>query len=551
MVSSHYSSKTFQVLLLLSVTVIFICVGSPTAAQAQTPTVLYNFQGGPSDVCNTQGPLAQGRDGNMYGAGARVGCGANSSGGVYNISTSGVENLITSFPAGFNGCNGGLTLGSDGNFYGVCTGGNPAFGLGSIYRVTPAGVFTDLYDFKATHGDADPPVAPIQAVDGNFYGTTSVPGLGVCGNVYKMTLAGVATNLHTFSGGDCFAVGRLLQASDGNLYGTLTKCALPATQGCIFRISTSGVYKLIHGFVSASGWTPSSGVIQGVDGNLYGTTSQGGPTGSQGVVYRATISGVITDLHDINSVTDGQLSDILQATDGSFYGVGAGGGTSNFGSIYRLTSANVFSASLLSVASGFTPLSPLIQDTNGILYGTNSSGGTAGGGTFFGVNTGDAAFVNLAPATVTGNVGASVQMFGQGFSGASVVKFGGVVSTLVTLTGTTFLTAAVPAGAHTGAVTVTTGATTLSCPQTYKVKPKITSFTPLSGPVGTSVTIIGTGLIQTTVVKFGSKVATSVTVNSDSQVTAQVPAGSVAGAVTISITTPGGIANSPKKFTVN
>jgi hypothetical protein len=121
----------------------------------------------------------------------------------------------------------------------------------------------------------------------------------------------------------------------------------------------------------------------------------------------------------------------------------------------------------------------------------------------------------------------------------------------VTLTGTTFLTATVPVGAHTGAVTVTTGATTLTSPQTYKVKPKITSFTPASGPVGTSVTISGTGLIQTTVVKFGTKVATSVTVNSDSLVTAQVPAGSVAGSVTISITTPGGIANSPKKFTVN
>jgi hypothetical protein len=142
-------------------------------------------------------------------------------------------------------------------------------------------------------------------------------------------------------------------------------------------------------------------------------------------------------------------------------------------------------------------------------------------------------------------------MFGQGFSGASVVKFGGVAATSVTLSGTTYLTAVVPAGAHTGAVTVTTGSTTLKSPQTYKVTPKITGFTPPSGPTGTLVTINGTGLIQTKTVKFGTVKATTFTVVSDSQVTAIVPAGLAAGAVKISITTPGGTANSPTKFTVN
>jgi hypothetical protein len=142
-------------------------------------------------------------------------------------------------------------------------------------------------------------------------------------------------------------------------------------------------------------------------------------------------------------------------------------------------------------------------------------------------------------------------MFGQGFSSASVVKFGGVASASVTLSGGTYLTAAVPAGAHTGAVTVTTGATILTSPQTYKVKPKITSFTPSSGPPATLVTINGTGLIQTTAVKFGTVKATTFTVVSDSKVTAAVPSGLAAGAVTVSVTTPGGSASAPTKFTVN
>jgi hypothetical protein len=98
---------------------------------------------------------------------------------------------------------------------------------------------------------------------------------------------------------------------------------------------------------------------------------------------------------------------------------------------------------------------------------------------------------------------------------------------------------------------VTTGSTTLTSPQTFKVKPKITSFSPTSGSVGTLVTINGSGLIQAAAVKFGTVKATTFTVISDSEVTADVPSGLAPGMVTISITTPGGTANSPTKFTVN
>jgi IPT/TIG domain len=277
-----------------------------------------------------------------------------------------------------------------------------------------------------------------------------------------------------------------------------------------------------------------------------------------------TTAGASADLHDFNNATDascvnnvGPPVNLLQVVDGSFYGVNPAYGPNGNGSIYKLTAAGVFSAFLFPnpPVDGQLPSSTLIQNTNGVVYGTTPGGGGGSGGcpntcqgTFFGVATGDAPFVNLEPTQTTGNVGASVGMFGQGFSGASVVKFGGVAATSVTLSGANYLTAVVPSGAHTGAVTVTTGGTTLTSPQTFKVLPTIKSFTPTSGPVGTAVTITGTGLTQTTKVTFGGVAATNVTVNSDTQVKADVPTGAKTGK--IGITTKGGKVTSKTSFSV-
>jgi uncharacterized repeat protein (TIGR03803 family) len=546
------------------IAVVVMFVGAAVPAQAQTPTVRYRFAGFNADVCSPRGNIVQGRDGNMYGGGASCAA-ANGTSGVYKISPAGVESVFFNFPQQWLNCGGaGLTLGSDGNFYGACESGNPATGMGSIFRLTPAGVFTDLHDFTGANGDSLPVYPPIQASDGNFYGVSGNE-VQVCGNIYKMTPAGVYTNLHTFVfGSECHS-SNLVQASDGNLYGTLANCTLPGSVGCVYRISTTGVFKEIHGFAFTTGQTPCTGLIQGKDGKLYGATQQGAANGN-GNIYRMTTAGVATDIHDFNNATDascvnniGPPVNLLQVADGSFYGVNPAYGPDGTGSIYKLTSANVFTAFLFPnpPIDGDLPSSTLIQHTNGLVYGTTPSGGGGtcfGGacfGTFFSVATGDVPFVKLEPTQKTGFVGASVGMFGQGFSSASVVKFGGVAATKVTLSGTAYLTAVVPTGAHTGAVTVTTGTTTLTSPQTYKVKPKITSFSPSSGPAGTLVTINGTGLIQTSAVKFGAVKATTFTVKSDSQVTAVVPSGLAAGAVTISITTPGGTANSPTKFTVN
>jgi uncharacterized repeat protein (TIGR03803 family) len=552
-------SMTVLLLTILAAVVAF--AGSATPSQAQTPTTLHAFPLGSIDACEPEDNIVQGRDGNMYGVG--VSCGTAGTGAVYKISTTGTESVVFSFPNTWSSCFSGLTLGSDGNFYGTCF--TTPTGNGSIFQVTPVGVFTDKHDFTGANGDTQPTYGPIQATDGNYYGVTGFYPFS-CGNIYKMTSAGVYTNLHTFSGSDCGPASSLFQASDGNLYGTLFACAINSGTGvgCVYKISTAGVFKEIYGFSSSTGQNPCTGVIQARNGNLYGATNQGGAN-NFGNIYKLTTAGVHTDLHDFNDTTDASCGDnvgrtnvnLLQVTDGTFYGVNGINGPSGGGSIYKLTSANVFTAFLFPnpTVDGDMPLSTLLQNTNGLAYGTTPAGGPTScnpcQGVFFSVATGDAPFVNLEPTQRTGLVGSSVGMFGQGFSSSSVVKFGGVASTSVTRSGSTYLTARVPVGALTAAVTVTTGSTTLTSPQTFKVKPKIISFSPPSGSVGTLVTINGSGLIQSTSVKFGTVLATTFTVVSDSEVTANVPSGLSPGAVTISITTPGGIANSATKFTVN
>jgi uncharacterized repeat protein (TIGR03803 family) len=289
-----------------------------------------------------------------------------------------------------------------------------------------------------------------------------------------MTPAGVFTMIHTFASPDAQPASNLTQASDGNLYGTLTLCS-NGNRGCVYKVSTAGVFAEVYLFVDATGFSPCTGVIQGTDGKLYGATDGGGAN-SDGDLYSVTTAGVEVDLHNLNNATDGACNpgsfaavNMLQVNDGNFYGINYGGGVGNGGSIYKLTAAHVFSVFLLpdTGVDGVQPYSTLIQNTNGKVYGTANSGGTNSTGTFFSVGTGDAAFVLLQETA--GKVGSKIGILGQGFSASSVVKFNGVTATTVTRTGATFLLATVPVGATDGFVTVTNGTTTLTSSKTFVV----------------------------------------------------------------------------------
>jgi uncharacterized repeat protein (TIGR03803 family) len=535
--------------------VVLVLTVAAVPAQAQTFTLIDNFLvGGPGPQW-PGGPLVQGRDGQLYGwsyAG-----GTSNTGSIWKTDTSGTVSVILSFATGTgNDCQSGLTLGTDGNFYGTAL--TNCAGAGYVFKLTPSGIFTVLHTFTGTP-DGYSPGPLTQYTDGNFYGITTMGGVNNAGSVFKITPTGTLTVIYSFSGVNNFSAPTygLTVGNDGNLYGTQVGSD---GYGSIYKITPAGTLTVLHTFTgNPDGKGPRSGLILGKDGNFYGVTQYGGINfdgefEDEGTFFKMTPSGTVTILHNFGEPADYAVypeEPLVQATDGNFYG--AINGCAEFGctggpqDIYKLTPSGTLTVvEEFTTSNGIGSYWPLAQDTNGTLFGITQQGGTVNGGVFFSVNISAAQFASLV--STSGKEGGKIGILGQGFSAASVVKFGGVQATSITRSGTTFISATVPAAALSGSVTVTTGATTLTSSQMFKVKPTLLSFSPPSGPVGTSVTITGTGLTQTTKVTFNGTSATF-TVNSDTQVTTTVPTGATTGK--IAVTTKGGTVKSATSFTVN
>jgi uncharacterized repeat protein (TIGR03803 family) len=532
--------------------ILVVFMAAAMATHAQTFTTLHSFDS--TDGSEPQASLVQATDGNLYGTTFDGGASSACTGGcgtVFKISPSGALTTLHSFDS-TDGKNpwAGVIQASNGNFYGTTLYGG-ANTYGTIFEITASGTLTTLHTFDWTDG-ANPRAGLIQASNGNFYGTTSSGGANGYGTVFKITSSGTLTTLHSFDSTDGENPNAaLIQATNGSFYGTTLRGGT-YEQGVFFKITSSGTLTTLYNFCSQSNCTDgevlTAGVIQGADGNFYGTTEYGG-TDNAGTVFKITSSGKLTTLASFD-VTDGEYpyAGLLQATDGNFYGTTWAGGSSDNGTIFKVTSSGTLTTlHSFSGSDGNYPYVALIQDTNGTFYGTTQYGGAGVGvGTVFSLSEGLAPFVKIL--TTSGKEGAKVGMLGQGFSSSSVVEFGGTPAIKVTLSGSTYLTATVPADALTGSVTVKTGTTTLTSTLTFKVLPTITSI-PASGAVGTPVEITGTGLTQTTKVTFGGVAASSFTVNSDTQVTATVPTGAKTGKIVV--TTKGGSATSKTSFTVD
>jgi len=345
----------------------------------------------------------------------------------------------------------------------------------------------------------------------------------------------------------------LIQGSDGNLWGMGNGWII--SSGPVFKISTAGKESLVYAFKGGTdGLNPFTNLTQGSDGNYYGTTEGSG--GSQvGTIFKLTPKGVETVLYNFPSPpTMGAYPrlPLTQGPDGLLYSAASdcGGGGCGQAGLFDITTKGVYTNLYLyplGQSNSLQPFAPLLLSTNGTFYSTTEQGGSGSAGSFYSVSTKYSPFISLVNVS-SGREGSQVGVLGQGFSSSSVVKFGGVAATKVTLSGTTFLTATVPAGALTGSVTVTTGTTTLTSNLTFKVKPTVKTFSPPSGTVGTLVMITGTGLMQATKVTFNGTSATF-TVSSDTQITATVPTGATTGK--IAVTTKGGAASSSTSFTVN
>ncbi len=324
-------------------TVLLLLTGVFCRASGQTLTNLYSFTGLDDGGLPFAG-LIQGSDGDFYGTTLNGGGGPCNygCGTVFRVNSSGVESNLYSFPFYGNGAYpaAGLVRGYDGNFYGTTQGGGANANFGTIFRISPSGVLTTLYSFSNSPVDGAVPsqLGLVQGSDSNFYGTTQ--GVSwwtgkATGTVYRISPSGVFSNLYSFLGqtNGYQPNGGLVQGADGSFYGT-TAWGGPNGFGTVFRISPSGNFTSVWSFSQSDGTYPSAGLVQGSDGNLYGMTSGGGAY-SNGTVFRINTSGSLTVLQSI--VSGSAPNGLMQGSDGNFYGTTQQGGTYSNGTVFRFS----------------------------------------------------------------------------------------------------------------------------------------------------------------------------------------------------------------------
>jgi uncharacterized repeat protein (TIGR03803 family) len=479
--SLNFRSLNFRAALAVAAITFSLAV----CAQAQTFTTLANFSGGNGEY-PYYGSLIQATNGNYYGTahdGGKYGGGV-----VFKVTPAGKLTDIYNFCTQTNCTDGrnpwsALVLGSDGNFYGTTNVGG-SNSNGTIFKMTIGGKLTTLYSFCPTGGvctDGLYPVGLVQASNGNFYGTTSNGGVTGGGTLFEISSAGKFKLLYTFcSKNNCtdgyYPLSGPMQASNGNLYGT-TNLGGNNRSGTVYEITPTGLFKTLYSFCAqancADGQGPFGGLTQDSSGNLYGTTQFGGANNGVGTVFEITTTDQLIVLHSFD-VTDGAypLAPPIQGSDGNFYGAANEGGTnSSDGTIYEITSAGVFSSLYsfcgASSCTGQHPGYALGQATNGEFIGTTVYGGT-GYGTVFSYATGLGAFVKTVP--VAAKVAKRVIILGNGLTGSTSVTFNGTTATF-TVVSDTEITATVPTGATTGTVAVTTPTGTLNSNPAFQVLP--------------------------------------------------------------------------------
>ncbi len=435
---------------------------NPAVAAAQY-TDLYNFGGFRSDPINPGNPgaIAQGRNGNLYST-APMG-GSLGYGGIFAFSPEGNRLGVYSFDQTHGSePRGGLILATDGNFYGTTSSGG-SNNQGTIFRLSPDGGLTVIYSFSGTNSNVVPWASPIQGSDGSLYGTT-------LGTIYKITTSGQLTTLHTLTESEGSSVeAPLIEGTDGNFYGTAVSGGT-SNFGTVFRITPKGIFTSLYSFDGIHGVNPYSALIQASDGNFYGTTAEGGSYGN-GVVFqinsRGKLSGVIS--FERGSTGADSMAGLVQATDGNLYGATYAGGPDDNGVIFEVNPTGELI--VLYEFEGFLggALVPLIQHTNGVLYGDTYFGPLGhNDGTFYSYDLGLGPFIRLVSGS--GKVGQNGQILGQAFNGTSSVSFNGIPAPF-TVVSDTFLTATIPAGATTGYVTVTTPNGTLTSNKPFVVIP--------------------------------------------------------------------------------
>jgi uncharacterized repeat protein (TIGR03803 family) len=469
-----------------------VLFATAAAASGQTFTTLHSF-----DITDGSGPpaaLLQATNGDFYGTTSNI-----NGGTAFKISASGTFTLLHTF-CSQSSCSDGsgpqapLVQAADGYLYGTtCCGG--VNGAGTVFRMSLGGKVTTIYTFCAEgdcSDDTPTPAALVKATDGNLYGTTRAGGSNNGGTVFKVTPGGTLTTLYNFCSekgcSDGIAPNGLIQARNGMLYGTAFEGGAYGV-GEVFEITTGGTLAVLYSFFCKGGFcpygaNPDSELVQSARGSLYGTTSSGGANGSGSVFEIGPNGGLKTLVSFCTPMANGSCPDgydsegpLVQATDGNLYGTASGGGAKGGGTIFRISPSGTFTTlysfcSQVGCADGSAPSASLVQGTYGILYGTTAFGGLSnsfcplGCGTIFSLSVGLGPFVQTQ--TTVGKVGSNVEILGNDLTDTTGVTFNGTAAAFK-VASSSLVTATVPVGATSGEVQVISPSSTLTSNLPFRV----------------------------------------------------------------------------------
>jgi len=486
-------------LITIGMALLLVDVASLSAQQPLTPpafTILHSFSGPPSDGRNPVTGLTLDSSGNLYGT-TLIGGTANG-GTVFVVRPDGSEAVLYNFPLGTNGGPNpsGVTLGTDGKFYGTTAAGGTA-GAGTVFRMSPDGTVTTLYSFAGPPNDGSGPTSGvIRDGAGNLFGTTAYGGapcasLGStgCGTVFELSPNGTETILHSFAGGandGANPSGGLLQDAAGNLYGVAANGGSTGN-GVVFKLSPDGTETLLYSFLGpannggtssgppGNGANPSGALIQDGGGNLYGTTLNGGAY-SGGTVFKLSQTGTETILLRLGGPSnDGRSprAGLVMDAAGNLYGTTSGTASSSLGpAVFELspdgteTVVHNFTSS-----EGGTTDAGLIQDAARNLYGTTfgsaaatcSVEGPGGCGVVFKLRppTADLFIHSLAPAVAASGSSITyvIEVTNNGPDAASNVSIQDAIPA-----GTTFNSVSIIGGSCTEPTEGGTGMVTCTAP---------------------------------------------------------------------------------------
>ncbi len=290
----------------------------------------------------------------------------------------------------------GLVQAGDGNLYGATCDHGPG-GDGTIFRITLAGALTVQHNFVSSTDGNCPTADLVVGSDDNLYGTTSMGGAGGCGGagcgtVFRQTIAGAYTVLHAFNDTDGNAPTSLIQGSDGNFYGTTKTGGGQGGLGTVFRMTPAGTLTSLHTFTGGANGEEPYGLMEDSTspGTFYGVTRKGGLSADAGTIFKLASGSVTIQFSFDGTNADSPVGTLAQGPDGKLYGTALHGlsigGTQDRGALYRIdkagTNFEILHKFLDDATDGDSPASGMIF-ADGLLYGTTVFGGLEGKGVVF------------------------------------------------------------------------------------------------------------------------------------------------------------------------